>query len=296
MALLLSDAQKLTNDVILQGIYENIVTESAVLQMLPFEEVNGTAIIYNQEASLGGSSWYAVGDTWTEGALSVTQKAATLKILGGDVDVDSFLQTTYKNPNDLRAMAIASKSKSVAYSFNDAFFNGNSATNAKQFDGVGRLVTSGQTRSLGTNGAAPTLDDYDALIDMVKPGKPDALFMSRRTRRGLKKLRRGQVAVIEQAVNEFGQRIDTYDGIPVIVDDNLSDALTQGSATNASVVYAVQFGVGRGLVGLTNGWVQYTDIGELETKDAMRMRVRWYCGLMNSRDLAVAAMTGVLPN
>jgi hypothetical protein len=296
MPFTLYDAQKMTNNVIEQGIIENIILESRVLEMLPFEELNGVALVYNQEATLSGANFYAVGDTWNEQAVTVTQKQTNLTILGGDIDVDSFLQQTYRRPNDLRAEAIAKKAKAVAYSFNSAFFNGNAFVDPKSFNGLSQLVTSGQTISLGPNGAAPTLENFDALIDLVKPGKPDALLMSKRTRRGLKKLRRQTNAVLEVDMDMFGRQVEFYDGIPIIVDDNILDNNTIGTATTCSTVYAVQFGYQRGVMGLTNGGIQYNEIGELETKDAMRMRIKWYCGLLNYRDLALAEMVGVLAN
>ena len=294
MALLLADAQRLTSNQFVQGIVETIITESQVLQFLPFMELNGNSLIYNQEATLSGSSWYAPSDVWTEQAVTVAQKSAALKILGGDVDVDNFLNQTFRNPNELRAEAVNKKAKAIAYGFNDAFFNGSGSSN--QPTGIKLLCTGGQTRSLGANGAAPTLDDFDALIDMVKPGKPHALFMSKRTRRGLKKLRRAMNNVLDENITQFGQRVEFYDGIPIIVDDNISDAETVGTSTDCSRIYAAQFGYGQGIMGLMNGMPQADEIGNLETKDAFRTRIKWYCGLLNFRDLALAMMTGVRPN
>jgi HK97 family phage major capsid protein len=184
VGLLQADASRLTNDQFVQGIIETLITESDILAMLPFIEVNGSSLTYNQEATLSGASWYAVAATWTEQAVTVTQKTATLTILGGDVDVDNFLNQTYRNPNQLRAEAVQSKAKAVAYEFNDKFFNGLGSSN--QPTGLRLLAAAGQTRSLGTNGATPTLADYDALIDLVKPGKPDCIVMSKRSRRTLK--------------------------------------------------------------------------------------------------------------
>jgi hypothetical protein len=40
MALTLSEAAKLSNNIVLQGIVETIVSESPVLQVLPFIEMN----------------------------------------------------------------------------------------------------------------------------------------------------------------------------------------------------------------------------------------------------------------
>ena len=295
MALTLSDAQKMTNNVMVQGIIETLITESAVLRYLPFLQINGQSLVYNQEASSSGSAWYGVGDTWVEQAVTVTQKITGLKTLGGDVDVDNFLNQTFRNPNELRAEAVVKKAKAIAYGFNTAFFNGSGLSG--QPAGLTTIVTAGQTRSLGVNGASPTLDDFDALIDMVKPGKPDVLFMSKRTRRGMKKLRRASGnGFFETDYDQWGQRVEYYDGIPVEVDDNISDALTVGTSTNCSQVFALQFGYQRGILGLTNDFIQADEIGPLETKDAFRTRLKWYVGLLNFRDTALATMTGVLAN
>jgi hypothetical protein len=46
-------------------------------------------------------------------------------------------------------------------------------------------------------------------------------------------------------------------------------------------------------VGLTNGGVEAVDVGPLETKDASRVRIRWYVGMTVLRDSAIARMNGV---
>ena len=66
-------------------------------------EVTGTAVTYNREATLPAATFYDVGDTWTEATPTFTQVTAALKILGGDADVDNFLQATYADPNDVEA-------------------------------------------------------------------------------------------------------------------------------------------------------------------------------------------------
>ena len=49
------------------------------------------------------ASFYDVGDTWTEATPTFTTVTAALKIMGGDADVDNFLQATYADPNDIEA-------------------------------------------------------------------------------------------------------------------------------------------------------------------------------------------------
>lgn len=305
MPLMLSDAANLTQNMLVRGVIETLVTESAVLRYLPFMGVAGSGVSYNRELVLPGADWHAVNGPWTESAPEFDQVQTALKILGGDADVDAFLQQTYSNLNDLRAIVIQQKAKATAYAFNRTFFAGDSTLDPTQFDGLDVLAgppaasfagLSGTVRAFsnGANGAVLTLDAMDQLVDAIKPGKPDALFMSKRSRRKLSSLRRGSGNLLETGVDAFGQRAMFYDGIPLEVDENISD--TQGQGTSGSVcssIYAVKFGFQTGLCGLQNGTITVVDIGNLETKDAMRARIKWYVGLMLGRGIALCRLAGV---
>jgi HK97 family phage major capsid protein len=296
MAMTKAEAAKLTNDLLLRGVIETIVKESALLSMLPFMQVTGTAVTYNREATMPAASFYDVGDTWTEATPTYTPVTANLTILGGDADVDNFLQATYADPNDIEAEVIANRAKSIAHLFSDSFFNGDTGVNAKAFDGLtAALAGTSQEIAAGANGGQLTLDLMDQLIDLVKPGKPDALFLSRRTRRKLSSLRRASGNLLETDVDAFGRRALFYDGIPLIVDDFISDTQVQGtSGAVCSSVYAVKFGQGTGVLGLEHDGIQIEPVGELETKDATRWRIKWYAGLGIFSTLGTARVKGVL--
>jgi len=280
MAMTKTEAAKLTNDLLLRGVIETIISESSILQMLPFEDVTGTAITYNRENAAPTVSWFDVGDTWTESTPTFTPVTAALKILGGDADVDNFLQQTYRNPNDLEAEVISLKAKAVAYEFSQTFYDGDTASVTEQFDGLVNIVdASNMELEMGANGAALTLDKLDELIDLIKPGRPDALCMSKRTRRKLSSLRRASGNLLETDVDAFGRRALFYDGLPILVDDFIPVTEVQGSSgAVCSSIYALKFGR-QGVMGLENGGIQVERVGELETKDATRTRVKWYCGL-----------------
>ena len=101
------------------------------------------------------------------------------------------------------------KAKAVRTKFEDTFINGDIAVDAKSFDRVDKLTTAGQTVSMGTNGAALTLDKLDEAIDKVVEGKPHILLMSRRSRRKLTALSRatGSGMLVTDS-NEFGQMVE----------------------------------------------------------------------------------------
>ncbi len=296
MAMTKVEAAKLTQDMLLRGVTETIVKESRLMQLLPFTEVTGTAVTYNRELTMPAVAFYDVGDVWAEATPTFTQVTTALKILGGDADVDNFLQSTYADPNDIEAEVIASRAKAVAHKFSDGFFNGDSAVDTKSFDGINKAIPAGQIVTAGANGAQLTLDMMDQAIDLVVPGKPDALLLSKRTRRKLSALRRASGNLLETDVDAFGQRALFYDGIPIVVDDFVSNVQVQGtSGAVCSSIYAVKFGQGTGLMGLEHGAFQVERVGELETKDATRHRIKWYCGLALFSELGTARLAGILP-
>ena len=60
MALTLAEAAKLSNDLLLTGVIETIVYDSPVLQVLPFIEIVGNGLTYNQICTID-FQWYQLG-------------------------------------------------------------------------------------------------------------------------------------------------------------------------------------------------------------------------------------------
>ena len=295
MALTLTEAAKLSNDVLQAGVIETVVKESPVLQVLPFIDIVGNGLTYNRENAAASAGFFDVGDTWTEDTPTFTQQTATLKILGGDADIDNFLIATRSNVQDLEAAVVQLKAKAVQQKFDDTFVNGDVPSDPKSFDGIDVLTAAGQTVSMGVNGGTLTLDKLDELIDLVKTGKPDMLLMSKRTRRTLNGLARSSGSFLEADRNEFGQMVQFFDGIPIGLNDHISDAQTVGTSTDCSTIHAVQFGEG-GVAGLTApGGIEIENVGSLELKDAKRTRVKWYVSLALFNTIKLAKLIGVRP-
>jgi HK97 family phage major capsid protein len=295
VALTLVEASKLSNDTLAAGVIETIAQESPILQRLPFTEIVGNGLTYNRENVSPTAAFYTVGDTWTEDTPTFTQITATLKVMGGDADVDNFLKSTRSNIQDLEAAIVQLKARAVRALFDDTFVNGDDSVDTKSFDGIDVLCTAGQTVSMGTNGATLTLEKLDELVDTVKGGKPGLLLMSRRTRRSLNVLARTAGSFLEADRDEFGQMVQFYDGVPIGINDYIADDKTVGTSEDCSTVYALQLGEGA-LLGLTApGGLTVERVGSLETKDATRIRVKWYASLALFNTVKLAKLTGVRP-
>ncbi len=259
----------------------------------------GNNFVYNRLNTEPGISFFNVGDAWTESTPDFTQVSVPLKILGGDADVDNFIQSTRVNVQDVEAAVIQQKAKALARKWADTFVNGDVAVDAKSFDGIDKIcagLPASQTVSMGTNGATLTLAKLDELIDAVKT-KNIALVLSRRSRRTLQGLVRTSGAVLESRPGAFLEWVQLYNGVPVFINDFISDAKTVGTSTDCSTIYCFSLGeADQGVTGLTaQGGLQVERIGELESKDATRHRVKWYSALAVLSTLSLARLIGVRP-
>jgi hypothetical protein len=304
MALTLAEASKLSNDILLQGVVETIVKDSPVLRILPFIEISGNGLTYNRENELPNIEFYDVGETWTESTPTFDQHTATLKIMGGDADVDNFLKTTRSNIQDLEGAVIELKAKALQNKFEESFIYGDSTLSSKQYDGLRRLIGTmapgGQVLPAGAAGATLSLDMLDVLIDGVKGGRPDLLLMSRRSRRKINALVRAAGGMMETNRDQWGNFIELWNGIPIGVSDWVLDCHvvaggveTDVDGGNCSTIYAMQFGEGA-LCGLTGpGYLTVERVGALEAKDAVRTRLKWYVSLALFSAVKAAALIGV---
>lgn len=293
MAVTLAQAALLSENDLQRGVIETFVQESPVLDRLPLMEIQGNAYAYNEEATLPGVAFRSVNEAYVESTGTVNQKSESLVILGGDADVDRFIVQTRGNLNDQRAEQTGLKVKAASYKFQDHFINGDVAVDTKGFDGLKKRLTGAQVIDAATNGLGPVAgghDFFDALQTLVDavPGGPDVLYANRSViGRIASSARRLNVDVMSEVVN--GRYVVRWNGIPVQdLGDNLAGTAvlplteTQGTATNASSIYAVRFGQGPGdqaVTGLTNGGVMVDDLGLLQSQPVYRTRIEFYCGL-----------------
>ncbi|RLL68140.1 hypothetical protein D7M15_16275 [Streptomyces sp. Z26] len=312
MAMTLVEAAKLSQTQLQRGVIETFVQESAILDRIPFMTIEGNAYSYNEEATLPGVAFRSVNEAYTESTGTVNQKSESLVILGGDADVDRFIVRTRGNLNDQRAVQTRMKVKAASYKFQDTFFNGDVAVDAKAFDGLKKRLTGAQVIDAATNGMGPVagthdfFDLLDALVAQVDGlnGSNGAIYANRAIIAKIKSSARrlGGVEMVREALTQ--KMVATYNGIPLIDPgqtpagvDILPRTETQGSSSVASSIYAVKFGQDegdKGVTGLTNGGVQVYDLGELQEKPAYRTRLEFYTGLAVFSGKAAARLRGVL--
>lgn len=316
MAITLAEAAKLSQDNLQRGVIETFVQASPLLDRIPLLEIEGNAYAYNSEGTLPGVEFRAVNGTYSESTGTVNQASEKLVILGGDADVDTFIQKTRSNLNDQRAVQTAMKVKAASYKFQDTFINGDVAVDPNAFDGLKKRLTGGQVISApGANGSPiyGTTSDTEAfwasMDDLVASvpgltGANGAIYANAKLIGKIRSAGRrfGGVEIVREDMT--GKRVLMWNGIPILDlgataagVDILPLNETKGTSSLTSSIYAVKFGQDEGdagVTGLTNGGVQVRDLGEIDAKPAYRTRIEFFCGVGVFGGKAAARSTGWL--
>ena len=306
MAMTLVESAELSQDKLQRGIIEELIKESPLMARYEFIDLVGNALAINREDPDNPPSvaFRAVDGVWTETTGKTTQVTFPLKILGGDCDVDNFLQQTRSNVNDLMAAQVKMKTKQMAHTFEDTCIYGN-ATGTNEYDGYhtwcSLAALAGQCFHAGAGGAGDvlTLALLDEAVDSVVAGKPDFILMNKTIRRRLTAYLRANGS-FETARDDFGNQNMVWGDIPILTTDWLvqTEQIVGGVYDNkvgdvCSSVFIVHLGELEGVAGLQNGGIETEVWDKLEVKDASRTRIKWYVSQVLYATKSIARIDGI---
>ena len=293
----LAQSARMTNDVLQAGVIEVLATESKLLQLLPFMNVQGSGYTYNIEKNLGNAQFRKVNGGYNYGAIETIPVTERIVILGDEAIVDTYQIAVESDVNNLMAIEVALRTKAIAHKFEKCFINGGSATTtagvpsesvANEFVGILPRYTEAtpanipaEARPLYTaqviEKTTDIIADLDTLLDMVAGGA-DALIMNKKTRRQLTAKGR---AFCDYRQGEFGTQFLQYGGVDVVDLD--------GDLIADDIIIAAKFGAKEAVCGLQNGSVRVTALGEMESQPQLKTRIEWFVGLavFNPKTVAV---------
>ncbi|SFJ50880.1 hypothetical protein SAMN03159338_1607 [Sphingomonas sp. NFR04] len=297
MPLLRVEAEKLSNNVLEQGVIEEIIDNDAMFAMLPFKRVVGKAYMYNREKTLSEGEFLDPYDTVPEGGAEFDEVVAKLRILIGDVDIDNFLDETMSDTNDQTATQIAAKAKGMARKFQRTLATGNSGTDPKSFDGISELCADNQVLPTSGDGEALTFERLDQLLRMVPLGA-DALVMRGGTHDAILAMLRnlGGTTPNDVTLPGTGISVPAYRRTPIIINDFLPGDELHGTKSKSCSIYAVRFNEADGMHGIFGGptaGFRVQSIGTVQNKDVERYRMKWYCGTALKSTRSLARLKGI---
>lgn len=291
---------KLNPSPLASGVVEIFARENPVLALLPFANIAGNSYRYNVEQTLPGIAFRDFNEGYVESTGIINPMTEKLTIVGGDSDFDVAQIAMQTGDNNSRAVHDAMKAKALTLEWLKTFFHGDTAVNAKAFDGLNKRLTGNQVLVNGANGNAISLTALDELIDAVT-GAPSAIFMPKAVIRQLRSLLRatGGITPDQIMVPDFGRPIMSYNGVPVMPIEEGADGLpilpfseTVGTSNDTASVYAVRFAPDA-LHGIQTAPVSVRDLGEIDSKPALRTRTEWYSGVVLKHPKCAARLMGV---
>ena len=280
MALTLLEASKIdSGDVYKNGVLQKFAETSDILRVLPFEGIQGNSLKYNVEETLPGIGFRGVNESFDESTGIINPKVESLTIAGGDLDVDKFIVDTMGAGQ--RVVQEAMKIKALALSWTRTFIKGDNESEPREFDGLQVRIQGDALIANHATGAGLSLSKLDEAIDEVDGATH--ILMSKSVRRRLTVAARtasvgGNITYV---LDEFGRQVTYYNDLPILLvdkDNNNTDILGYTETGSTTSIYIVAFGEGQ-VSGLENGGMDVRDLGELESKPALRTRIEWYSGM-----------------
>lgn len=326
----IAEYEYLNRDELMQGVVDWLTKESPMLNALSMRPMQGNSLKYNVSTVLPPVQWTVAGTQLSEGSGTFVQRTADIyrMIQNQYTDKGEIEKNPTQNP-ETRDMELAAQA--MAQEFEDVLIFGQTSTtsNSLQYKGLFKLLAEIESESTvdldgatvpheGNNSqvlvgsatsAQLTMAMIDALIDMCKPGKPDVLLMSRMTRRYLNTLQRasgGSSGTILEGESTFGIRMETFDHIPLYIDDWIPDNLQDGSGSvldiqnhvrstaraggdDNSVIFALQLGENK-VTGLQAANLRHERDVFSANFDAVTNRLIWQVGLAAFRKFSIAGL------
>jgi len=296
----LIELEKQTQDEILQGVIETIVSTDQLFNALPFRKITGSGLKVTWEKEVPVASFIGKTDTIPQSeGLKLDQFVETVKVIARNIDIPRFATEVEGAPV---LPFIQAEIKAMSRAFRKAIFEGDSSADPNVFDGlpkhVERIESKGLQRSIDAAKNPLSLSMLDELVSLMKIGV-DAIFMHPKAYIAYKELLRqksgGTDAAMLQLEN-FGKPVLTFDGKPVLVSE-YAPFKTDSNGNVLTDIYAVHFSVADGVTGLYGGeggaGIQYRKLGEVPDKLAVRYRFEWFCGFTVLSPYAVGVIKNV---
>lgn len=257
----LAQAKLNVQDDIQAGIIDEFAKSSYLLNAMPFDDcvspLSGGATLtygYTRLVTQPTAAFRAVNEEYTPQEVKKQRYTVDLKIFGGAFEIDRIIAGMGGIVNEVQLQA-AQKAKAASALFCDTVINGDSATNAKAFDGLDVALTGTDTEvtasasaDLSTSALVTTnymafLDEFDEFLSNLN-GTPDALLMNSKMAAKMRAVAR-RAGMYQTTQDTYGNTVERYGNIPFVdlgAKPGSNDPIVATTAGKTDI-YAVRFGL-----------------------------------------------------
>lgn len=232
MAVTLTEAKKNVQDDLQIGIIDEFRKSSFILDNIEFDDcispTGGGATMtysYTRLKTQPTAEFREVNTEYGNHEVEKERHSADLKIFGGAFKIDRVIANMGGIVSEV-ALQSEQKVKAAKALFNDTFINGDSAVNTKAFDGLDKALTGSDTEfilpaAIDLSTAAAIQANYVEFLHFLNKflkkldGKPSFIGGNADMVSAIQLC--AQMAGRYQIVkNEFGEQVDSYNGIPLV--------------------------------------------------------------------------------
>lgn len=262
MAITLAEAKKNVQDDLQMGVIDEFAKSNFILNNITFDDVvsptGGGATMtyaYTRLKTQPTAAFREVNTEYTPSEVSKDRHTVDLKIFGGSFEIDRVIANMGGIVDEV-SLQMAQKIKAASALFNDTVINGDSAVDAKAFDGLEKALTGSTTEfkpnDIDLSTSEMVTKNYMTFLDMLDEflmgldGEPSMIAGNTKLIAKIRACaRRAGMYTVE--LNSFGQQVEKY-GKTAFVDlgakPGTNDPVSKiDTATGKTSLYAVRFGL-----------------------------------------------------
>lgn len=262
MPVTLSEAKKNVQDALQMGVIDEFRKSNWLLDNITFDDAvsptGGGATLtyaYTRLITQPTAAFRAVNEEYTPQEVQKQRYTVDLKIFGGAFEIDRIIAGMGGIINEV-TLQMQQKIKAAQALFNDTVINGDSAVDAKAFDGLDKALTGSDTEyvpdstiDLSDSQAIDAnwrefLDQFDEFL-MNLDGTPSAIMGNTKMIARIRAIARRAGAYTETK-DDFGRQINMYDGIPLIdlgAKPGTNDPVVPIAQDGTTSLYVVRLGL-----------------------------------------------------
>ena len=232
MAVTLSEAKKNVQDDLQMGVIDEFAKSSYLFNNLTFDDcvspTGGGATLtyaYTRLITQPTAQFRAINEEYTPQEVEKQRYTVDLKVFGGAFEIDRVISNMGGIVNEV-TFQMQQKIKAAAALFNDTVINGDSAVNAKAFDGLDKALTGSSTEFIPTaaidlSTSAKITENWQEFLDILDEflmsldGTPSFIGGNTKLIGRIRAVAR-RAGMYQITKNNFGQQIEQYGNIPLV--------------------------------------------------------------------------------
>ncbi|CAK0772544.1 conserved hypothetical protein [Gammaproteobacteria bacterium] len=284
---------------------------------IPFKDVKGLQVSATRWQTLPSAGFRTYGGGYTESSGRTEDVSDTLALLGGDVKYDTVAEKVEAKSESPIVTQMKMKTKAVAFTFNDTFFNGDQGVNPDAFEGLKKRVSNmpaRQTIDLASStdslkilaSAANEKLFLDALHQAIKVvDGATHIFCNENTWIKFGSVLR-DLGLSYNVVELYDRRWETFAGVPLVDVGLKSDKSTEiitstedpgDGGNDATSIYVARMDTDDGLCGIQLAGTSinvYDPLNgnEMEAGPQRLRRIDWAVGLTAPSQYSICRIKG----